>query len=102
MDDNMMYEYLLAMGAMRPEQDELKRKQASHQRALAVSRSTISRPRSPPHQTEPNRSDLSRCMGGRQGSRNNAGQAPPVRSVSSSSTASHRARNDAASRKALR
>ena len=28
MDDNMMYEYLLAMGAMRPEQDELKRKQA--------------------------------------------------------------------------
>lgn len=28
MNDNMMYEYLLAMGAMRPEQDELKRKQA--------------------------------------------------------------------------
>lgn len=28
MDDGMMFDYLLEMGAMRPEQDELKRKQA--------------------------------------------------------------------------
>lgn len=28
MNDEMMYEYLLQMGAMRPEQEELKRKQA--------------------------------------------------------------------------
>jgi hypothetical protein len=28
MDDGMMFDYLLQMGAMRPEQDELKRKQA--------------------------------------------------------------------------
>jgi hypothetical protein len=28
MDDNMMFDYLVQMGAMKPEQDELKRKQA--------------------------------------------------------------------------
>lgn len=28
MDDNLMFDYLLQMGAMRPEQDEMKRKQA--------------------------------------------------------------------------
>lgn len=28
MNDNMMFDYLLQMGAMRPEQEELKRKQA--------------------------------------------------------------------------
>lgn len=28
MDDNLMFDYLVQMGAMRPEQDELKRKQA--------------------------------------------------------------------------
>ena len=35
-NDAMLYDYLLQMGAMRPEQDELKRKQARLMRFVKV------------------------------------------------------------------